>query len=182
MEDNRTVPSRLLYRLLRAFAGIMTTIAGLVISYACITALFGEQELLIEFIDEDVASLSMNAPTILSIAVTNVLAVSSLGLLFFSTNRFLKHAERGELLLESARNALKRLGIAMVMLYLTTRSIAVLVPVLGIPGFWDENKFVLPLYFLDLDFLYLVVGVVLMALGRALREGQAAKEEAKQYV
>lgn len=182
MENERTVQSRLLYRVLRVLAGLMTLVAGLAMSYACIAALFGDQELLIDFIDEDAASLSMNVPTILAIVTTNVLAIASLGLLFFSLNRFLKYAERGEMLVDPARNALKRLGVAMVLLYLTTRFVAVVIPVLGISGFWMENKYSLPLTFVDLDFLYLLVGVVLLALGQALREGQVAKEEAKQYV
>ncbi|MGB5485244.1 hypothetical protein [Parasphingorhabdus sp.] len=160
----------------------MTMVAGLAMSYACIAALLGEPELLIDFIDEDAASLSMNVPTILAIVVTNLLAIVSLGLLFFSLNRFLKYAESGEMLVDPARNALKRLGVAMVLLYLTTRFVAVVIPMLGIPGFWMENKYSLPLTFVDLDFLYVLVGVVLLALGQALREGQVAKEEAKQYI
>ncbi len=182
MKNEQTVQSRLLYRVLRVLAGIMTLVAGLAISYACITALFGDQEWLIDFIDEDAASLSINVPTILAIVVTNLLAIASLGLLFFSLNRFFKHAESGEMLVDPARNALKRLGVAMVLLYLTTRFVAVVIPILGIPGFWAENKYSLPLTFVDLDFLYLLVGVVLLALGQALREGQVAKEEAKQYI
>ncbi|WP_422344706.1 hypothetical protein [Parasphingorhabdus sp.] len=182
MENERTVQSRLLYRVLRVLAGLMTLVAGLAMSYACIAALFGDQKLLIDFIDEDAASLSMNVPTILAIVTTNVLAIVSLGLLFFSLNRFLKYAERGEMLVDPARNALKRLGVAMVLLYLTTRFVAVVIPVLGISGFWMENRYSLPLTFVDLDFLYLLVGVVLLALGQALREGQVAKEETKQYV
>jgi hypothetical protein len=182
MENERTVQSRLLYRVLRVLAGLMTLVAGLAMSYACIAALFGDHELLIDFIDEDAASLSMNVPTILAIVTTNVLAIVSLGLLFFSLNRFLKYAERGEMLVDPARNALKRLGVAMVLLYLTTRFVAVVIPVLGISGFWMENRYSLPLTFVDLDFLYLLVGVVLLALGQALREGQVAKEETKQYV
>lgn len=182
MKNERNVQSRLLYRVLRAMAGVMTLIAGLAMTYACIAALLGDPELLIEFIDEDATSLSLNLPTIVAIVVTNLLAVASLGLLFFSMNRFLKHVEQGELLVDPARNALKRLGVAMVMLYLTTRFVAIVIPVLGIPGFWLEHRFVLPLAFFDLDFLFLLVGVVLLALGQALREGQVAKEEAKQYV
>lgn len=182
MENERNVQSRLLYRVLRVLAGLMTLIAGLAISYACIAALFGDQEMLIDFIDEDAASLSINVPTILAIVATNLLAIASLGLLFFSLNRFFKYAERGEMLFDPARNALKRLGVAMVLLYLTTRFVAVVIPMLGIPGFWTENKYSLPLTFVDLDFLYLLVGVVLLALGQALREGQVAKEEAKQYI
>jgi len=182
MENERTVQNRLLYRVLRVLAGVMTLVAGLAISYACIAALFGDQEMLIEFIDEDAASLSMIVPTILAIVATNVLAIASLGLLFFSLNRFFQYAERGEILVDSARNALKRLGVAMVMLYLTSRLIAFVIPVMGIPGFWTENKYSLPLTFVDLDFLYLLIGAVLLALGQALREGQVAKEEAKQYI
>lgn len=182
MENERNVQNRLLYRALRVLAGLMTLIAGLAISYACIAALFGDQEMLIDFIDEDAASLSMNVPTILAIVATNSLAIASLGLLFFSLNRFFKYAESGEMLVDPARNALKRLGVAMVLLYLTTRFVAVVIPILGIPGFWTENKYSLPLTFVDLDFLYVLVGVVLLALGQALREGQVAKEEAKQYI
>lgn len=182
MEGNGPMHSRLFYHVLRVLAGMMTVIAGVVMSYACIAALFGEQELLIEFIDEDAASLTMNVPTVLAIVATNILAVTSLATLFFSMNRFLKHATRGDLLVASARGSLKRLGVGMVMLYLTSRSLAVLIPLVGIPGFWSEYAVILPLLFVDLDFLYLLVGVVLLALGEALREGQAAKEEAKQYV
>ncbi|MEP2493304.1 MAG: hypothetical protein ABJH21_02540, partial [Parasphingorhabdus sp.] len=126
--------------------------------------------------------LSMNIQTILAIVATNLLAIVSLGLLFFSLNRFLKYAERGEMLVDPARSALKRLGVAMLLLYLTTRFVAVVIPVLGVSGFWTENKYSLPLTFVDLDFLYLLVGVVLLALGQALREGQVAKEETKQYI
>lgn len=182
MEDDRPVQSRLLYRVLRVLAGVMTLIFSVVISYACIAALFGDQEMLIDFIDEDNASLTLNVPTIIAIVATNILGVSSLALMFFSMNRFLKHAESGELLIASACNALKRLGIAMIMLYLTSMSLAVLIPVLGIPGFLAEYSVALPLFLIDLDFLYLLIGVVLLAVAQALREGQAAKEEAKQYV
>ncbi|MEP6011057.1 MAG: hypothetical protein ABJ237_07120, partial [Parasphingorhabdus sp.] len=67
MESERNVQSRLLYRVLRILAGVMTLVAGLAMSYACIAALFGDQELLIDIIDEDAASLSMNIQTILAI-------------------------------------------------------------------------------------------------------------------
>lgn len=182
MKNDQTVQNRLLYRVLRVLAGIMTLVAGLAISYACIAALFGDQEMLIDFIDEDATSLSMNVPTILAIVATNLLAIASLGLLFFSLNRFFKYAESGEMLVDPARDALKRLGVAMVLLYLTTRFVAVVIPMLGISGFWTENRYSLPLTFIDLDFLYLLVGAVLLALGQALREGQVAKEETKQYI
>lgn len=182
MEDKQTVRHPVLYRVLRTLAGFMTLIAGLVMSYACIAALLGDQELLIEFIDEDAASLSLNVPTIMAIVATNISAIASLGLLFFSMNRFFKHAERGDFLIDSARNALRRLGVGMLLLYLTTRLLAVLIPLLGIPGFWAEYSYTIPFLFLDLDFLYLLIGMVLLTLGQALRDGQAAKEEAKQYV
>lgn len=182
MKDDHPVRSKLVYRVLRVLAGVMTLIFSVLISYACIGALFGDQEMLIDFIDEDNASLTLNIPTILAIVATNILGVASLALLFFSINRFLKHAERGELLITSARNALRRLGVAMIMFYLTTRLLAMLVPALGIPGFVTEYSVMLPIFFIDMDFLFLLIGVVLLTVARALGEGQAAQEEAKQYV
>lgn len=182
MKNESSAQSPMLYRALKALAGAMILVASLAISYACISALLGDQEMLIEFIDEDDASLVMTLPTILAIVVTNILGLVSLGLLLFSSNRFLNHAQRGELLVDNARNALMRLGVAMILLYLTTRLVVVVIPLLGVPGFWEEYGILLLLAFVDLDFLYLLIGFILIVCGRALREGQAAKEEAKQYV
>lgn len=182
MENERGLQSRLLYRVLRVLAGAMTLVAGLLITVACIAALTGDAGMLIDFIDDEASSLELNIPTIIAIAATNLLAVTSLGMLFFSLNRFLRYAEQGELLIDPARSALKRLGVAMILLYSTTRFVAFVIPMVGIPGFWTENKFFIPFTFFDLDFLFLLVGVVLLALGQALREGQVAKEETKQYI
>ena len=182
MKNESSFQSRLLYRVLRALAGTMVLISSGLITFACIAALFGDQELLIEFIDEDASSLVLNVPTILAIVLTNVMALVALGLLFFSLNRFLNQAQRGELLVDPARKALRRLGVALVLLFVTTRSLAVVIPSFGIPGFWQEHGMFIPLAFLDLDLLYLLVGVVLLVSGQAIQEGQVAKEEAKQYV
>ncbi|WP_432201548.1 hypothetical protein ACRAQ7_05110 [Erythrobacter sp. W53] len=163
-------------------AGAMVIIAGLAITFGCVSALLGDTEMLVDFIDEDKLSLEMTVPAIIAVVATNILALTSLGLLFFSLNRFLSIAARGELLLASARKALKRMGIAMILLYLTSRFLAVVIPLAGMQGFWADNALSLPFLFLDLDFLYLLVGVVLLALRQALYEGQAAKEEVRQYV
>lgn len=182
MENGRKVRSKVFFRGLRVLAGLMTLIAGIALSFGCIAALLGDQEMLIDFIDDDTTSLVMAWPTIAAIAATNLMGVSALAMMFFSLNRFLKYAEKGEMLIDPARSALRQLGVAMMLLYLTSRFVAVLIPLVGIPGFWMENRFALPFIFLDLDFLYLLVGVVLLALGEALQEGQAAKEETKQYI
>ncbi|MEM7689711.1 MAG: hypothetical protein AAF291_11885 [Pseudomonadota bacterium] len=163
-------------------AGLMVIVAGLAITYSCVSALMGDTTMLVDFIDEDKAALSMTGAAIIAVAVTNFLALTSLGLLLVSLNRFLSLAGRGTLLIGSARNALKRMGIAMFLLYVTSRFLAVGIPLAGIEGFWEENAMSLPFLLLDLDFLYLLVGVVLLALRQALHEGQTAKEEVRQYV
>lgn len=182
MKRDGTIRNRLLYRLMRVLAGLMTLFSGLVFTIACCGALLGHHEMLLDFIDDDASSLVMTVPTQIAIVISNLVGLTALGLLFFGSNRFLNHAERGELLVDSARNALRRLGLAMVLIYVTTRLLALVIPILGIPGFWEDNGIIIPLTFVDMDFLYILVGVVLLVLGQALREGQAAKEEAKQYV
>lgn len=182
MQDRQTSKGSFWFRVLRVMAGAMVIIAGLAITFGCVSALLGDTEMLVDFIDEDKLSLEMTVPAIIAVVATNILALTSLGLLFFSLNRFLSIAARGELLLASARKALKRMGIAMILLYLTSRFLAVVIPLAGMQGFWADNALSLPFLFLDLDFLYLLVGVVLLALRQALYEGQAAKEEVRQYV
>lgn len=182
MKDEQTNKGSFLFQALRVMAGLMVIVAGLAITVGCVSALLGDTEMLVDFIDEDKATLSMTWPAIVAVVSTNVLALTSLGLLFFSLNRFLSLAARRELLIGPARNALKRMGIAMILLYLTSRFLAIGIPLAGMDGFWEENALFLPFLFLDLDFLYLLVGVVLLALRQALYEGQAAKEEVRQYV
>lgn len=182
MEDSQTHTSSFWFHALRVMAGLMVIVAGLAITYSCVSALMGDTTMLVDFIDEDKAALSMTGAAIIAVAVTNFLALTSLGLLLVSLNRFLSLAGRGTLLIGSARNALKRMGIAMFLLYVTSRFLAVGIPLAGIEGFWEENAMSLPFLLLDLDFLYLLVGVVLLALRQALHEGQTAKEEVRQYV
>lgn len=182
MEDSQTRKGSFWFRALRVMAGLMVGVAGLAITFGCVSALLGDTEMLVDFIDEDKLSLEMTVPAIIAVAATNILALTSLGLLFFSLNRFLSIAARGELLLASARNALKRMGIAMILLYVTSRFLAVGIPLAGMDGFWEEYAWSIPISFLDLDFLYLLVGVVLLALRQALHEGQTAKDEVRQYV
>jgi len=170
------------FRALRVMAGFMVLMAGVAITFGCVAALLGDPEMLVDFIDEDKLSLEMTPLAIAAVISTNVLALTSLGMLFFSLNRFLSLAERGELLIASARNALKRIGVAMILLYVTSRFLAVGIPLAGMDGFWEEYSWSVVVSFLDLDFLYLLVGVVLLALRQALYEGQAAKEEVRQYV
>ena len=182
MEYTQTRKVSLWFRALRVMAGLMVLIAGVAITFGCVSALMGDTEMLVDFIDEDKLTLSMTWPAIIAVTATNILAITSLGMLFVSLNRFLSIAARGELLIGPARNALKRMGIAMILLYVTSRLLAVGIPLAGMDGFWEEYAWSIPVSFLDLDFLYLLVGVVLLALRQALHEGEAAKEEARQYV
>lgn len=182
MEDSQARKGSVLFQVLRMITGLMVIVAGVAITFGCVSALLGDTQMLVGFIDEDKATLTMTWPATIAVVLTNVLALTSLGLLFFSLNSFFAHAARGELLIATARNALKRMGIAMILLYATSRFLAVGIPLAGMQGFWEENALYLPIFFLDLDFLYLLVGVVLLALRQALHEGQTAKEEVQQYV
>ncbi|GAA0487734.1 hypothetical protein GCM10009096_33310 [Parasphingorhabdus litoris] len=183
MNQKAYTRNRWLYRGLRIVAGAMTSLVGLVIILTAVTALMGDLELLTDMIEIESDDVKLGLAAQIALAVTSSLAVFTFLLLFRSINRFLGHAERGELFLDSAANALSRMGISMILLYVVFMGFDVLLPMLIKSESILQNSVDFLVYLLiDLNALGLLIGIVLMALAGALREGRQLQDELRQIV
>ncbi|WP_108810618.1 hypothetical protein [Sphingorhabdus sp. Alg231-15] len=182
MNQQASTQNRWLYRLLRIVAGVMTSLVGLTIILTAVTALMGDMELLVDMVEMESADPKLGLVAQIALVVTCVLAVFTFLLLFRSINRFLAHAEKGELFLDSAANALSRMGVSMILLYVVFLSFDVLLPMLIEPESIIENSIDFFIYLIDLNALGLLIGIVLMALAGALREGRELQDELRQIV
>lgn len=182
MNQKTKIQNRWLYRLLRIVSGVMTSLVGLTVILTAVTALMGDMELLIDIVDMESINPELNLVTQITLVVTCALAVYTFLLLFRSINRFLSHAEHGELFLDSAANALSRMGVSMVLLYVVFIGFDVVLPMLIEPDSILDNSVDFFVYLIDLNALTLLIGIVLMALAGALREGRELQDELKQIV
>lgn len=174
--------NRWLYRGLRIVAGLMTSLIGLVMILTAVTALTGDMELLTDVVEIDSDDPELSLAAQIALVVTCSVAVYTFLLLFRSINRFLSHAERGELFLDSAANALFRMGVSMILLYVVFISFDVFLPMLIEPDSILQNSVDFFVYLIDLNALGLLIGIVLIALAGALREGRELQDELKQIV
>ncbi|GAB5482464.1 MAG: hypothetical protein Pars92KO_22210 [Parasphingorhabdus sp.] len=182
MKRKSYIQNRWLYRLLRVVAGVMTSLVGLFIILTALTALAGDMELLTDMIEIESDDPNLGLAAQIALVVTSGLAVLTFLLLFRSINRFLAHAEKGELFLDSAANALSRMGISMILLYVVFLGFDVLLPMLIEPDSILENSVDFLVYLIDLNALGLLIGIVLLALAGALREGRELQDELRQIV
>lgn len=182
MKRKSYIQNRWLYRLLRVVAGVMTSLVGLFIILTAVTALAGDMELLTDMIEIESDDPKLGLAAQIALVVTSGLAVLTFLLLFRSINRFLAHAEKGELFLDSAANALSRMGISMILLYVVFLGFDVLLPMLIEPDSILENSVDFLVYLIDLNALGLLIGIVLLALAGALREGRQLQDELRQIV
>lgn len=182
MNQKAFIQNRWLYRVLRILAGVMTSLVGLVIILTAATALAGDTELLIDMIDIESEAPKLNMATQVAMVFISGFAIITFWLLFRSINQFLKHAERGELFLDSAANALSRMGSSMILLYIVFLCFDVLLPMLIEPEAIVENSIDFLIYLIDLNVLTLLIGIVLIALAGALREGREIQDELRQIV
>ncbi|MEP2990600.1 MAG: hypothetical protein ABJN65_15170 [Parasphingorhabdus sp.] len=182
MNQKAYIQNRWLYRGLRILAGMMTSLIGLVMILTAVTALTGDTELLMDMVDIESDDPKLSLAAQIAIVVTCSFALLTFLLLFRSINRFLAHAEKGELFLDSAANALSRMGVSMILLYAVFLSFDVLLPMLIEPESIMENSLDFFIYLIDLNALGLLIGIVLMALAGALREGRELQDELKQIV
>lgn len=182
MNQKALIQNRWLYRVLRVVAGIMTTFVGLMILLTAGTALAGDTDMLIDFIDMEKKAPALDMVDHVAIVFTSGFAIITFWLLFRSINQFLKHAERGELFLDSTANALSRMGRAMILLYLVFLCFDVLLPMLIAPRAMIENGIDFIIYMIDPNVLTLLIGTVLIALAGALREGREIQDELRQIV
>ncbi len=182
MNQKALIQNRWLYRVLRILAGVMTSLVGLIIILTAASALMGDTEMLIDMIDieSEAPKLSMAAQA--AIIFTSGFALITFWLLFRSINKFLEHAEKGELFLDSTANALSRMGGSMILLYIVFLCFDVLLPMLIEPKAIIENSINFFIYLIDLNVLTLLIGIVLIALAGALRDGREIQEELRQIV
>lgn len=182
MNQEKTVRNRWLYRALRIVAAIMTAMMGLALTIATIATLLGDVEVLNDMIDLDTEIETLNMAAEICLVTANILALVTFGLLFQSINRFLNYAERGELFQDSAEKALIGMGKAMILLYFVFLSYDIILPMLAVPQDIFENSIDFITSLIDLNVLTLLLGIVLIALAGALREGRAVQEEYKQII
>ncbi|MEP2103341.1 MAG: hypothetical protein ABJP02_08420 [Parasphingorhabdus sp.] len=182
MNQQASIQNRWLYRLLRIVSGVMTSLVGLTIILTAVTALMGDLELLTDMVEIESDDPKLGLVAQIALVVTCSLAVFTFLLLFRSINRFLAHAEKGELFLDSTANALSRMGVSMILLYVVFLSFDVLLPMLIEPESILENSVDFFIYLIDLNALGLLVGIVLLALAGALREGRELQDELRQIV
>ncbi len=182
MNQKAFIQNRWIYRLLRIAAGIMTSLVGLILIYGTATALMGDMEAIMDMLDIESADIRLNMVAKIALVLVCLYSLVTFGLLFRSINRFLKHAEQGELFLESTANALSRMGFAMILLFGVFMAFEVLLPMLIEPNDFIVNSLNFLLYFVDLNVLMLLIGIVLIALAGALREGLQLQDELKQIV
>ncbi|QTD55742.1 hypothetical protein [Parasphingorhabdus cellanae] len=182
MNQKASIQNRWLYRTLRIVSGVMTSLVGLTIILTAITALMGDMELLRDMVEMESDDLKLGLVSQIALVVICSLAVFTFLLLFRSINRFLAHAEKGELFLDSASNALSRMGVSMILLYVVFLGFDVLLPMLIEPESILQNSVDFFIYLIDLNALGLLIGIVLMALAGALREGRALQDELRQIV
>ena len=182
MNQKASIQNRWLYRLLRIVAGLMTSLVGLVIILTAVTALTGDMELLTDMVEIESDDPKLGLVAQIALVATCSLAVFTFLLLFRSINRFLAHAEKGELFLDSAANALSRMGVSMILLYVVFLGFDILLPMLIEPESIIENSIDFFVYLIDLNALGLLIGIVLMALAGALREGRELQDELRQIV
>jgi len=181
MNQKAAVQNRWLYRVLRILSGVMTSLIGLTIVLTAVSALLGDTEMLTDMVEMD-AGTQLSVAAKIALVVTSSLAILTFLLLFRSINRFLRHAENGELFLDSAANALSRMGVSMILLYVVFFGFDVVLPMLIEPQSVIENSLSYFIYLIDLNVLSLLIGIVLLALARALREGRELQDELKQIV
>jgi hypothetical protein len=182
MNQKAYIQNRWLYRALRIIAGLMTSLVGLVIILTAVTALTGDMELLTDMVEIESDDPKLGLVAQIALVATCSLAVFTFLLLFRSINRFLAHAEKGELFLDSAANALSRMGVSMILLYVVFLGFDILLPMLIEPESIIENSIDFFVYLIDLNALGLLIGIVLMALAGALREGRELQDELRQIV
>jgi len=182
MNQEKNVRNWWFYRALRIAAAIMTLMASLAIALMAVTALMDDTEILADFMDCDTKIGNLNIAAKTGIVAVTLFALLTFWRLFRSINRFLKYAQKRELFLDSAEEALARMGRAMIMLYFVFLSFDILIPMLVTPQEVYENSVDFIGAFVDLNVLTLLIGIVLIALSGALREGRAAQDELKQIV
>ena len=182
MNQKAYIQNRRVYRVLRVLAGLMTSLVGIFIILTAVTALTGDMELLVDMLDieDDDPKLGVSAQVGLVVACS--FAVFTFLMLFRFINRFLRHAEQGELFFDSTANALSGMGFSLILLYGVFISFEVLLPMLIEPASILENSIDFLFYFIDLNVLTLLIGIVLLALAEALREGRELQDELKQIV
>lgn len=182
MNQKAFIQNRWLYRVLRILAAVMTSLVGLLLIYSTVTALCGDTAVLVDMLDMESSNPGLNMVSQVALVVVSIFAIVTFWLLFRSINKFLKHAELGELFLESAAVALSRMGSSMILLYGVFISFEVFLPMLIEPGTIVENSLNFLMYLVDLNVLTLLIGIVLMALAGALREGREIQDELRQIV
>ncbi len=173
---------RWFYRPLRVVAAIMTAFVGIAISATIVTALIGDLEMLNDFVEMESEITSLSNTAKVGLGLINIFALLTFWLLFSSIRTVLIYAERNELLQDSAEKALMKMGYAMLMLYFVFMSTDILIPILADPSSIYENLINFFVYLIDLNALTLLIGMVLMALSGALREGRIVRDELKQIV
>lgn len=182
MNQKAYIQNRRVYRALRIVAGLMTSLIGVFIILTAVTALMGDMELLVDMLDIESDTLKLSIAAQIGLVVTSSFAVFTFFLLFRFINRFLSHAEQGELFFDSTANALSGMGFSLILLYGVFICFEVLLPMLIEPASILENSINFLFYFIDLNVLTLLIGIVLLALAEALREGRELQDELKQIV
>ncbi len=182
MQQKNLPRNRWVYRGLRIVAAITTILLTAVVVGAVILALAGDTQLLADLLETESGNLKLSTVAQVSLTIAGLLCALAFGLLFASINRLLKHAEQGELFLESATKALSRMGFALILLYLTMLCFEVLLPALIEPAPMSENIVDLLFSAFDFNALILLMGAILIALSGALREGREFQDELRQIV
>lgn len=170
------------YRLLRIVSAVMTGMmaaASLAVAYSTLS---GGTEMVADFADLDGVAGTLSLTTKAVVIGAVLLSLITFWLLFRSINLFLKHAGRGQLLIDEAEIALSRMGTAMILLYCVFLVYDILVPMLIKPDDIFDNIIDFLTSFVDLNALMLLVGIVLRTLSGTLSEGRAAQDELKQIL